>query len=111
MSVGSTDLRSVGALGLWMLAQFFIAAATTTPTLHCSDPAAANYQQIPDGVAAPWLCTYLAYGCGDPLADNFARRLPVPPAAAQRDPRRAADERGEPHPERAVEPGIGEVVE
>ena len=166
-----------------MLAQFFIAAAPTTPTLHCSDPAAANYQQIPDGVAAPWLCTYLAYGCGDPLADNFdpdvdvlaasmcmfagcndtdatnfdgratfndgscryerqgctdpaspsyspaftvscswwgwrrprggarPRRLPVPPADAQRDPRRAADERGEPHPERALEPGIGEVVD
>ena len=54
-----------------MLTQFLIAAAATSPTLHCSDPAAANYQQIPDGVAAPWLCTYLAYGCGDPLADNF----------------------------------------
>ena len=54
-----------------MLAQFVIAAAATSPMLHCSDPAAANYQQIPDGVAAPWLCTYLAYGCGDPLADNF----------------------------------------
>ena len=54
-----------------MLAQFLYAAAATSPTLHCSDPAAANYQQIPDGVAAPWLCTYLAYGCGDPLADNF----------------------------------------
>ena len=54
-----------------MLTQFLLAAATATPTLHCSDPAAANYQSIPDGVAAPWLCTYLAYGCGDPLADNF----------------------------------------
>ena len=54
-----------------MPAQFLIAAAATSPTLHCSDPAAANYQSIPDGVAAPWLCTYLAYGCGDPLADNF----------------------------------------
>ena len=54
-----------------MLALTQISAITTTPTLHCSDPAAANYQSIPDGVAAPWLCTYLAYGCGDPLADNF----------------------------------------
>ena len=92
-----------------MLTQFVIAAAATSPTLHCPDPAAANYQSIPDGVAAPWLCTYLAWRRrrGGPRS----RRLPVPPADAQRDPRRAADERGEPHPERAVEPGIGEVVE
>ena len=60
------------------LAQFLFAAAAAPPTLHCSDPAAANYQSIPDGVAAPWLCTYLAYGCGDPLADNFD-----PPSTAE----------------------------
>ena len=58
LSVGSTPTCVLSALSpRKMLAQFFIAAAATTPTLHCSDPAAANYQQIPDGVAAPWLCT------------------------------------------------------
>ena len=63
-----------------MLAIFGASSASAAPTLYCADSTASNYEShsgADEFVSAPWLCTYLVYGCSDPLADNHDADIDV----------------------------------